>query len=258
MRPIRVSHAVRHHARRMHPGPPRAAAGTGPPCERRVLVRKARIHAQRILHLRMDELAALVQRAEFFAESIDGFARGKRHRRGPESAALHAPERRQARPAAKVLVGDRREQRRALPQQPESQRRAGDLEHRVVGRDRPPARRRFRDGARLGAADDQSIVRTRVGAEAQPERAVAVGRDFEEVAGGCREGNAGRRRAQALQCFQAQVGSRVEKHRGVGARGVSRRIEVRAVPGYRRRARRCRRIAAGGRARPLRASAARW
>ena len=248
MRPVRMADAVRHHAGRVHEHAPRAAAGAGAPRERRVLVREAGVDAERILDLRMDELAALVERAEFLAEAVDRLARLRA--RTPRSTVRRA----RTRPNAGSRVQPRKcssvidvQHRRALPQQAEAQRRR---------RRARASRRRWRTStcrgawlrrrARARAADDEAVVGPRVGTEAQAERAArrsAVTSRMSPVDVANDAPDAGRAEA-AL------------RSRGAGRRwdraardGASRRTAARAGRARRRASRRCRPTAAGARAR---------
>src|SRR5438128_994602 len=102
MRPIRMSDRVRHHAGRVHERAPGAAPVAGTPCERRVLVGKPRVHAQRVLDLRMNQLSPLVERPELFAKAVNGIAGRKRERGAPQAALTQPAERWQPSEAAKV------------------------------------------------------------------------------------------------------------------------------------------------------------
>src|SRR5512141_2924405 len=103
MRPLRESHAVGHASRRIDEDAPTLGA----PAERRVLVRQTRVDAECVFDLRVQQLAAAVERRELLAQAVDGLAGRKRSGRKPPLAV--APERGQPRPAAKMLVGDRAE-----------------------------------------------------------------------------------------------------------------------------------------------------
>src|SRR5438067_2882284 len=149
MRPIGMADAVRDHPGRMHERAPRAFTFAGTPRERRVLVRKPRVDAERVLDLRMDQLSPLVERSEFFAEPVHALAASQRERGCPQSALSQTAEIRQTRKAAKVLVGDRAEYRTRFPEQSKSQRRAADFEHRVAGGESPRPFRARRDAAML-------------------------------------------------------------------------------------------------------------
>ena len=259
VRPVGMSDAVRHRRRRVHEEPPRALAGARAPRERRVLVGKAGVDAERVGDARVNELAALVERTEFLAEAVHGLARRERQRGGPMSALAHAAERRQPGEAAEVLVGDGAGDRRAAMKEAKAQRRGGDLERALARRERPGAAFPGRHRARLGPAEDEAIVGPGARSHAQPEHARAVAGDFEDVAGRRRERRARRRRAETLQRVEPDEGGGVESHarRGyVGRMRLNRRTWVRAGPARRPASRRCRRTAEGARAPPRRAFAA--
>jgi len=104
-----------------------------------------------------------------------------------------------------MLVGDRREDGRALPHEAHAKRRSRDLEGRVAVDERPQPRAGLRCRACAGAAHEQSVIRTGIGAEAHAKRAARVRGDLEHVAGRRREGRAGARRAEAALNLEAQV-----------------------------------------------------
>src|SRR5438046_1517387 len=106
-----MANAVCHHAGRVNEDTPCTVSFAGAPCEWRVLVREARVHAERIFDLRMNQLSALVERAEFFAQSVHVFVASQFKRGRPQTSLANAPENGQARKAAKMLVGDRTEYR---------------------------------------------------------------------------------------------------------------------------------------------------
>ena len=254
VRPVGVPDAVRNPPRRVHEHAPRAATRARTPRERGVLVRQAGIDPERVLDLRVDQLPALVERAEFLAETVYGLARGERQRRGPLAALLDATERRQAGVAAEVLVGDRRGDGRTLPQQAEGERTAGDLERGVTGAERGQRRVGLGDRAGLGSPDDDPVVGPRAGADAQPKHARAVARHLEDVAGGGRERRAGGRGVDGPWFLEPQVVRRVEVQDHV----VSPRTRARGGRGRRRASRRARPIGEGARARRPGVAAARW
>ena len=134
VRPVRIADAVRDRRRRVHEHAPGARAGAGTPRERRVLVREPGVDAERVDDVRIDELSALVERAELLAEAVHRLARAKRERGKPPTALPHAAEGRQPRGTAEMLVGDRARDRRAAMEQSKTQRRRGDLERRLARR----------------------------------------------------------------------------------------------------------------------------
>ena len=203
VRPVRVPDAVRHARRRMDEHAPRALAGAGAPRERRVLVGLAGVHTLRVDDPRVDQLPALVERPEFFAEAVHGLARRERQGRGPLPALAGAAERRQPRRAAKMLVGDRPGDRCAAMEKPEAQWRGREFERGVARGEFPGAVLARLDGARLGAPDDETVVGLRARSRAQPEHAGPVAGHFEDVARRRRERHARRGGAEALQRIEA-------------------------------------------------------
>ncbi len=109
VRPIGVPDAMRDERRSIDADAPRALAGAGAPGERRVLVRGSGVDAERVDDLRVDELSALVERAELLAEAVHRLAGCKRNRSDPLAALAQPAECRKPRCAADVLVGDRRD-----------------------------------------------------------------------------------------------------------------------------------------------------
>ncbi len=249
---------MRDPTRRMHEHAPCTASGAGAPRERRVLVREAGVDAERVLDLRMDELTALVERTELLAETVHRLAGSERERSRPFAALTDAAERRQAREAAKMLVGDRARDRRASPQQAEPQRTARHFERCLAGGKAGDAGFRLRYRARLRAADEDAVVGPRVRADPHAEHAGTEAGHLENVARGRRERSAGRRRVDRARVLEAQIVGRIEvqEHRRIF--GSSRRNAARASPARRRASRRCRRIAAGARAPRRCAAGARW
>src|SRR5215470_5213536 len=102
---------MRHAAWRIDEYAPCAALGrvtaAWAPAERCALVREARIDAERVLDLRLDKLAAPIERAEFLPESINRFAGSEREAANPLLAVARASDHRQAWEPAEVLVADR-------------------------------------------------------------------------------------------------------------------------------------------------------
>ena len=212
VRPVGTSDTVGDHAGRVHEHAPCAPAVAGAPGERNVLVRMPGVDAERVDDLRMDDLAALVERTEFLAETVHGSARGQRHRDGPLVALAHAAEGRQPGEAAKMLVGGRAQHLRAAMRQPEFQRRARDLEHGIPRRECDRAVFGLRDVAGLRLTDDEPVVGPRVGAHAQPEHAGTEAGDLQHVARRRRERGTGSRRADALGCVETEERGRFELH----------------------------------------------
>ncbi len=212
VRPVRIADTVGDHAGRVHEHAPCAVAVAGTPGERNVLVRMPCVDAERVDDLRMDDLAALVERAEFLAEPVHRRARGQRHRDGPLVALAHAPERRQPGEAAKVLVGRRAQHLRTAMLQPESQRRTGDLEHGIARRERDRAVVGLRDVAALRLAEDEPVIGSGIGTHAQPEHAGTEAGDLQHVARRRRERGARSGRADALGRVESEESGRFELH----------------------------------------------
>src|SRR5208283_3054665 len=127
--------------------------------------------------MRGHELPAFVERAEFLAQAVDRFSRCQRKGSDPLLAVARAADYRQACKAAEVLVGDRRDDRLLIVQQPDAQRLAGQLESGASRRKRPYAGIDLRDIAALRAADHQPVVGPGVRADAQAEYPGSVGSD---------------------------------------------------------------------------------
>ena len=261
VRPFRVADAVRHARRRVDEHAPRALAGARAPRKRRVLVGLAGVDALRVDDLRVDQLPALVERPEFFAEAVYGFARRERQGRCPLPTLACAAERRQPCRAAKMLVGDRPCNRCAAMEQPEAQWRGREFERGVARRECPGAVLARFDGARLGAPDDKAIVGLRARPRAQPEHTRPVTGHFEDIACRGRKRHARCGRVEALQRIEAKDRRGVEGH---GQRRVqvrvkfSRRTGARPVPARPPPWRRGRRKTAAAPARRPPASAAHW
>ena len=83
MRPVGVPDAMRDPSGRVHENSPRVLAGARTPAERSILVRQPGVDAQGVGDLRMDDLAALVQRTELFSEAVHRFTGCKCERAHP-------------------------------------------------------------------------------------------------------------------------------------------------------------------------------
>src|SRR6185437_4071394 len=103
MRPFRITHAVTDATHRID----EYAPSFGTPAERRILVRQLGVDAQRVHDVRVQELAATIQRGKLLAQSVDRLSRCERERCNP--ALFVSAEAWQARPAAEVLISDRNE-----------------------------------------------------------------------------------------------------------------------------------------------------
>ena len=109
VRPVGMADTVRHPARRVDEYSPRGLSRTEAPAERHVLVRQTGVDAERVFHLRFDQLAALVERAEFLAQPVHGLARSERKGGDPLLPRARPADDGQARETAEVLVGNRSE-----------------------------------------------------------------------------------------------------------------------------------------------------
>ena len=158
----------------------------------------AGVDAERVGDLRVDELPALVERAELLAEAVDGLAGREREAPRVQCPPWRTPAERtaaavQPRKCSSVIdAGDGR----AAMQEAKAQRRGGDLERRLARRERPGAAGPRATVHALVAADDEAVVGPGARSRAQPEHARTVARDFEDVAGRRRERRARRRRAE--------------------------------------------------------------
>ncbi len=213
VRPVGMAHAVRHATRRVDEYSPRGFAGARAPAERNVLVREPGVDAKRVLHLRLDQLPALVEGAELFAQPVHRIAGAEREARDPLQARSPPADHWHARETAEVLVGDRRQDALAILEELDRQRLAANLQARVAGRERPDTGRRLRDVAALRSAQDEAVVGLGVGADAKPEQAGPEARDLEDVAGIGRERRTGRGRAETVGRIESDEGGAVEFHR---------------------------------------------
>ena len=174
----------------------------------------AGIDALRVLDPRVDELTALVERAELLAEAVDRLAGRERERGGPLVAAAQPADGGQPRRSVDAKIGAGFEQQAVVVQQPQAQRRFDDFERGVPGGERPRSGPRARHRARLRLADDDAVVGPVGGTGAQAEHAGAAGGDLEDVAGRRREGDARRRGAETPLGVERQIDGRIERHGG--------------------------------------------
>src|SRR5437773_1548910 len=208
-----MANAMRHHARRVNEDAPCTLTFARAPRERRVLVRKARVDAERIFDLRMNQLATLVEPSEFFAQPVHALFAAQCERGGPQAALTDAAERWQARKTAKMLVRDRAEYRAVFPEQLKPQRRSFDLQDCVACDEPPRPRRSRRCFAGCCPSPHNAVVGQCARSHPQSEHAFAEARHFEDIAGRRCERRAECRRVDALMRLDAKKRGRVEVHR---------------------------------------------
>src|SRR6266480_2568614 len=114
--------AMRDPSGRVHENSPRVPTGARTPAERSILVRQPGVDAQGVGDLRMDDLAALVQRTELFSEAVYRLTGCKCERAHPLRRPPRAADDGKPGEAAKMFVGGRNQHRLVLIQEAESQR----------------------------------------------------------------------------------------------------------------------------------------
>jgi hypothetical protein len=112
-----------------------------------------------------------------------------------------------------MLVGDRRDDRLLVVQQPKAQRFAGQFEPGPAGGEGPYTGVGLGDITALRAPDHQAVVGPGIRADAQAEHAGTETGGFEHIAGTRCEGAAGGRHAEAARSGKADKIGRVELHR---------------------------------------------
>src|SRR5947207_9299333 len=146
----------------------------------------------------MDQLPALVERAEFFTQPIDVLSALQCECGSPQPPLPDAAENRQAGKTAKMLVRNRTEYRAAFPEQLKPQWRTLDFQCRVACGESPWPRCRGSYVAGCGASQHDAVIGPRTGSNAQAKHAFANALHFEDIADRTADRRSEVRRVDAL------------------------------------------------------------
>ena len=139
VRPFGVADAVGDPSGCVDEDAPRRLARARAPAERNILVGEPGVDAKRVFDLRLDQLPALVERAEFLAQPVHRLAGAQCEGGDPLRSRARATDHRQAREAAEMFIGDRSENPLIVVKEPDRQRLASDFQPRVAGSECPGA-----------------------------------------------------------------------------------------------------------------------